>query len=145
MDIGSSGDERFIGWGWHWPELVGADTTWRWTGEYPQTKLYIDLPPAAYQVTLTAQAFWQPRQIRLLVNDVPLALVSAGSSNNQATVMPDTLQQFTFALPADLVGEGKHLTLTLDYDAVVVPKDVGQGTDPRKLAVAVDWVEFQKQ
>lgn len=22
IDIGSSGDERFIGWGWHWPELL---------------------------------------------------------------------------------------------------------------------------
>jgi len=28
---------------------------------------------------------------------------------------------------------------------VVVPKHVGQSEDPRKLAVAVDWVEFMKQ
>ncbi|MEP6985218.1 MAG: hypothetical protein ABI970_06460, partial [Chloroflexota bacterium] len=147
IDVGSSGDERFIGWGWHWPELVGADTTWRWTGEYPQTKLYVDLPAGGYQVSLSAQAFWEPRKIRLLVNDVPLSLVSTTdtSSNTQATVKPDSLQTFTFALPANLVGEGKHLTLTLDYDAVVVPKDVGQSDDPRKLAVAVDWVEFRKQ
>jgi hypothetical protein len=148
IDIGSRGDERFIGWGWHWPELVGANTTWRWTGEYPQTKLYVDLPPGAYQLSLAAQAFWQPRQIRLLVNDVPLSVVSTtgeSPSNTQATVMPDSLQQFTFTLPSHFVAEGKHLTLTLDYDAVIVPKDVGQSDDPRKLSVAVDWVEFRKQ
>ncbi len=148
IDIGSSGDERFIGWGWHWPELVGADTTWRWTGEYPQTKLYVDLPIGAYQVSLAAQAFWKPRQIRLLVNDVPLTVVSStnqSASNTQVVVMPDSLQQFMFTLPSNLVREGKHLTFTLDYDAVVVPKEVGQSEDPRKLAVAVDWVEFRKQ
>ena len=149
IDIGSSGDERFIGWGWHWPELVGSDTTWRWTGEYPQTRLYVDLPAGAYQVSLSAQAFWEPRQIRLLVNDVPLALVPAAAANSsgatQALVQPNVLQQFTFILPADVVGQGNHLTLTLDYDAVVVPKNVGQSDDPRKLAVAVDWVDFHKQ
>ncbi len=148
IDIGSSGDERFIGWGWHWPELVGGDTTWRWIGEYPQTKLYVDLPPGDYRVSLTAQAFGEPRQIRLLVNDVPLSFVSTtgeSSPDAQNTVPPDSLHQFTFDLPANLVGQGRHLTLTLDYDAVVVPKDIGQSDDPRKLAVAVDWVEFQKQ
>lgn len=143
VDVGSSGDERFIGWGWHWPELVGADTTWRWTGEYPQTKLYVDLLPGAYQVSLAAQSFWEPREIRLLVNDVPLQLVS--SSKDSASVLTDSLQTFTFNLPSELVGEGKQLTLVLDYDSVIVPKEVGQSDDPRKLAVAVDWVEFKPQ
>ncbi len=143
IDIGSSGDERFIGWGWHWPEQVGADTTWRWTGEYPQTKLYVDLPPGAYQVSFAAQAFWEARQVRLLVNDVPLSVAS--STEESVTVLPDTLQTFSFSLPADLVGQGKHLTLSLDYDAVIVPKEVGQSEDPRKLAVAVDWVAFTLQ
>jgi len=127
--------------------LVGADTTWRWTGEYPQTKLYVDLPAGEYQVTVSAQAFWEPRQIRLLANDVPLSVVVASGStvDTPTIVQPNSLQQFTFKLPADVVGQGKHLTLTLDYDAVIVPKDVGQSEDPRKLAVAVDWVEFHKQ
>ncbi len=148
IDIGSSGDEKYIGWGWHWPELVGLDTTWRWTGEYPQTKLYVDLPAGAYQVSLAAQAFWEARTIKLLVNDVPLSVVSSAAqsaTDTQSVVQPKSLQTFTFTLPADVVGQGKHLTLTLDYDAVIVPKNVGQSEDPRKLAVAVDWVEFRKQ
>ncbi len=143
IDIGSSGDERFIGWGWHWPELVGGSTTWRWTGEYPQTKLYVDLPSAAYQVSLAAQAFVEPRQVRLLVNHVPLQITA--STSDTVTVLPDTLQTFTFALPAELVGKGKQLTVTLEYDSVIVPVEVGQSDDPRKLAVAVDWIDFTPQ
>ncbi|MCA0456030.1 MAG: hypothetical protein LCI00_18780 [Chloroflexi bacterium] len=143
IDIGSSGDEKFIGWGWHWPEVVGGSTTWRWTGEYPQTKLYVDLPAGAYQVSVTAQSFVEPRQIRLLVNDVPLQLV--GSTDESVTVVPDSLQTLTFTLPAELVGQGEHLTVTIDYDSVIVPQEIGQSEDPRKLAVAVDSVEFIPQ
>lgn len=141
VDIGSSGDERFIGWGWHWPEQVGGDTTWRWTGEYPQTKLYVDLPAGAYQLSLAAQAFAEARQLSVKVNDTALQLVLPATG----TVQPDTLQTLTFDLPAAVVGQGKQLTLSIEYDAVVVPQEIGQSADPRKLAVAVDWLEFRRQ
>lgn len=142
VDIGTEGDERFIGWGWHWPEIVGGATTWRWTGEYPQTQLYVDLPAGAYTVRLAAQAFWEARRLGLLVNDV--ALNCADEACLVPTVLPDTLQTVTFNLPAEVVGEGKHLRLTIDYDGVIVPQAVGQSADERKLAVAVDWVEFSR-
>jgi hypothetical protein len=147
VDIGTEGDERFIGWGWHWPEVVGGSTTWRWTGEYNDTKLYVDLPPHPYEVSLAAQAFWEPRKLRVLVNGQPLILGAngKGSEATEVTVPTDRLQTFSFALPADVVGQGKHLTLTLAYDSVVVPKAVGQSEDPRKLAVAVDWIKFVQQ
>ncbi|MEZ4670934.1 MAG: hypothetical protein R3E39_23775 [Anaerolineae bacterium] len=146
VDIGSQGDERFIGWGWHWPEIVGGATTWRWTGEYPQTKLYVDLPPGAYTVTLAAQSFWEARQLSLKVNDVLLACRGGACSapTENITVLPDSLQTLSFTLPAEVVGQGQHLMLTLDYDSVIVPKEVGQSADERKLAVAVDWVEFRR-
>ncbi|MEZ4670875.1 MAG: hypothetical protein R3E39_23475 [Anaerolineae bacterium] len=145
IDIGAADDERYIGWGWHWPEPVG-DLNWRWTGEYPQTKLYVDLPPGAYTVSIAAQAFWEARQVRLLVNgDVLTCAVEGCSADNSYTVQPDNLQNLTFTLPAEVVGEGQHLALELDYDAVVVPSEVGQSADPRKLAVAVDRVEFQQE
>jgi len=136
IDIGTEGDERYIGWGWHWPEIVGGATTWRWTGEYPQTQLYVDLPAGAYTVSLATQSFYQPRTLKLLVNGTQI-----GSA---VTVTPDGLQTLTFTLPADLVKDGNHLNMTLDFDGVVVPKDVGQGGDERKLAVAVDWIDFTK-
>jgi hypothetical protein len=147
IDLGSPGDEPFIGWGWHWPESVGGATTWRWTGEYPESSLYIDLPPGEYQVALAAQAFAEARELRLLVNEHPLSLLSktpTGRESGQGVrVAPGTLQTFAFTLPAEWVGQGRHLTLTLAYDAVTVPKDIGQSDDPRKLAVAVDWVRFE--
>jgi hypothetical protein len=93
------------------------------------------LPAGAYTVSIAAQAFYQPRILKVLANGVPLG--------DPVTVKTDSLQTLTFNLPADVVKDGKHLTLTLDYDGVVVPKDVGQGGDERKLAVAVDWIDFQ--
>jgi hypothetical protein len=134
IDIGSTGDERFIGWGWHPQENISGITL-RWTGEYPQTKVYVDLPPDNYELSLSTQAFWEPRQLRVLVNDQPLG--------NAITVSEKGLQTYTFKLPKTLVGAGKHLIITLDYDKWLVPKDIGQGGDQRKLAVNVDWIRFK--
>ena len=133
IDIGSPGDEAYIGWGWHYQEQVSG-LTLRWAGAYPQTQVYVDLPPNAYTVTLSAQAFHEPRQLRLLVNDVPLSA--------PVSVTVDALHDYSFKIPAAVVGDGKHLKLTLDYDATVAPADIGQGSDTRKLAVAVDWIRF---
>ncbi|MEO8393200.1 MAG: hypothetical protein ABI700_09425, partial [Chloroflexota bacterium] len=136
IDIGSPGDEAYIGWGWHYQEQVSG-LTLRWAGEYPQTQVYVDLPPDDYTVTLSAQAFHEARQLRLLVNDVPLG--------DPVTVSVDSLHEYQFTLPASVLGAGKHAKLTLDYDAVIAPADVGQGADTRKLAVAVDWIRFTGQ
>ncbi len=137
VELGESGDERFIGLGWHWPEEVGG-LRWRWGGEYPDARLYVDLPPGNYTVTLAAQAFWEARRINVLVNGVPLA-------PEPQTATPDRLGEFTFRLPADVVGEGQHLEVALSYDAVIVPAEVGQSADPRRLAVAVDRVVFRRE
>jgi hypothetical protein len=139
LDIGSSEDVRYIGWGWHYAENVGG-LTLRWAGEYPQTQLYLDLPPANYTLTVTAQAFFEPRQLRLLVNGQPVGAA--------VTVTPDALQPYTFAVPAAALGDGQHVTLTLDYDATIVPAEAngdGQGGDQRRLAVAVDSLVFQPE
>lgn len=136
VDLGAAGDERFIGLGWHWPEDVGG-LQWRWAGEYPDARLFVDLPPGEYTVTLAVQAFWEARQINLLVNGAPLA-------PEPQTAVPDSLGEFTFRLPAAVVGQGQHLELALTYDAVIVPAEVGQSADPRRLAVAVDRVVFRR-
>ena len=134
IDIGAAGDERYIGWGWHWPEDVGS-VTWRWTGEHPQTRLYVDLPPGAYTLTLTMQAFYEARQITVSVDNAPLSTVTVGA---------ETLSSHTFDIPDSVIGDGQHVTLTLDYDAVIIPAEVGQSADPRQLAVAVDAVRFDR-
>ncbi len=136
IDIGSNDDARYIGWGFHYAESIFG-TTLRWTGNYPQTQVYLDLPPGGYNLTITTQAFYQPRQLRLLINGQPVG--------DPVTVAVESLQPYRFAVPADLIGSGQHLTLTLDYDAAVAPADVGQGSDTRKLAIAVDKIEFQAE
>lgn len=133
IDVGASGDEKYIGWGWHWQEPVGA-INWRWAGEYPQADLYVDLPQSAYEVTITMQAFAEPRTVTILLNDQPLG--------EAVTVQPDTLQNFTFQVPAELVNGEQENKLTIRYDAVIVPAEIGQSADPRKLSVAVDTVRF---
>ncbi|MCA9903787.1 MAG: hypothetical protein KC547_08025, partial [Anaerolineae bacterium] len=133
IDMGMPGDERFIGWGWHWQEDIGA-TRWRWTGEYPTSKIYVDLPPGTYQLELAAQAFWEPRQLSIAVNGQRL--------DESMTVSTDTLGVYTFTIPADLVGAGQQIELELSYDKTIIPAEIGQSADPRKLAIAVDWIRF---
>jgi hypothetical protein len=55
------------------------------------------------------------------------------------------LSAFTFDLPAAVIGDGHHIEIALDYDAVIVPVEVGQSADPRRLAVAVDALRFARQ
>ncbi len=133
IDIGAPDDVRYIGWGWHYAETV-AGLTLRWTGEYPQTQLYFDLPPGSYDLTLTTQAYHQPRQLQILINDQPVG--------DAQTIAVEPLQPYTFHIPAALIGDGQHLKLTLAYDGTLVPAEIGQGSDQRKLAIAVDLLVF---
>lgn len=137
IDFGSAGDERFIGWGWHWQEAVSG-LTLRWTGEYPQTELYADLPPGDYEVTISAQAFWEERNLDLLVNGQPAEPLGSTS------VPVEGLISLSYRVPVDLIGDSEHITFTLAYDATVIPAEVGQSADPRKLAIAVDWIRFTR-
>ena len=133
IDVGSTDDLHYIGWGWHQAEDISGITL-RWTGEYPQTQVYFDLPPGGYSLTISAQSFYEPRRLRALINGQQVG--------DPVTVTVDALHPYTFPIPANLIGDGQHLDLTLDYDATVVPALVGQGSDTRKLAVAVDTITF---
>lgn len=133
VDIGAQADFRYLGWGWHWQESI-FDTTMRWAGEYPAAELYVDLPPAAYEMQVAAQSFLEDRQIRVLINGEAL--------DQTITVTPDALNVFTFEIPADLIGTGEHITVTFEYDTWIIPQEVGQSADERKLAIMVDWVTF---
>ncbi len=131
IDIGGD-DSAFIGWGWHWRESI-FDLTMRWTGETPQTDVYVQLPEGRYEISLTAQSFWENRQLSISVNGA-----AVGES---VSVTPDALNTFTFA-PADFSGD--TATLTLNYDSVIVPVEVGQSADTRRLAVMIDSIEFRR-
>lgn len=134
VDIGSNDDARYLGWGWHYSENI-AGITLRWAGNYPQTQVYLDLPPGGYDLKITAQAFYQSRQLSILINGKPVG--------EPVTVAVQPLQPYTFHIPASAIGDGQHLDLTLAYDGTVTPAEVGMGGDQRKLAIAVDKIEFQ--
>lgn len=133
VDIGSTGDEAFLGAGWHWPESV-AGLTLRWAGAQPQADLYLDLPPDEYEIEIAAQAFWETRTLQLQVNGQRLA--------EMAEVTTESLQPYRFTLPTEVVGDGQHLTVSLVYDSWRTPQEVLGSQDVRPLAVAVDWVRF---
>jgi hypothetical protein len=136
LDVGASGDERYLGWGWYEHELV-AGLTLRWAGDQPQARLYVDLPPDAYTIAISMQAFNEPRRVHLLVNGEPLP--------GEVTVSDAGLQAYTFDLPADRLGDGHHAEIALAYDNWLVPAEIGQSADQRRLAVAVDWIQFARK
>jgi hypothetical protein len=156
IDIGATGDERFVGWGWHYAEAI-AGLSMRWTGEYPDTKVFVDLPPGDYRLSLSAQAYQEARELRVTVNgvvvnptaalgeEVPTQRGGVGGEANFVSITPDTLQTYNFNLPSNVIGDGHHLTITLEYDDTITPADINQGTDERKLALLVDWLRFEKQ
>jgi hypothetical protein len=97
----------------------------------------VDLPPGTYEITVSAQAFWENRFFHLSVNGTPLG--------EPIEVEVDSLHTYMFTLPAEVVGDGKNLTLLLNYDSWVLPADVMESGDVRKLAVAVDWIRFERK
>ncbi|MDX2162619.1 MAG: hypothetical protein SF162_14955 [bacterium] len=132
IDIGAN-DTAYLGQGWHWREAI-FDMSIRWMGAAPQTDLVFDLPPGAYQVTVTAQAFAQPRTMTLLLNGTQLG--------ESFTAVPEQFQVFTVPVPRDVIGNGEHLTLTFAYDDVLIPVEIGQSADERPLAIMIDTVTF---
>lgn len=130
IDIGTTDDQRYIGPGWHWRESFGGLTA-RWTGAGgAQPTLYLDLPPGAYTVTVTAQAFQQAQELTLRVN---------GEVVETVTITPETLADYTLTIPAAVIGEGVNLAVELDHGP---PTEVAPGQ--RQLGLLVDGIVFSQ-
>jgi hypothetical protein len=134
IDIGAPGDEAFLGEGWHYREQI-AGLSLRWSGRTEQTILYLTLPADDYRLSLTLQAYHEPRQVTLLANDSPLG--------EPTTIGTEGLQEVSLDLPARAFTDGKNLTLTLRYDGRVQPSAVVGGGDERPLALLVDWIRLE--
>jgi hypothetical protein len=147
LDWGAPGDTRWLGTGWHAPETVGGET-WRWLGAPPyagapeavvrrergRAWLTVDLPPGGYTVAVTAQSFRTPRALALTANGAALAAPTLVSAYGLETVR--------FALPADVVGDGRDVRIALLTDSAQSPQSVGMGDDTRVLGVAVSRIAF---
>jgi hypothetical protein len=134
IDIGTPDDVHYIGWGWHWREDVPGLNV-RWTGQYPETKLYVDLPPVAYKLTLSVQAFDHDRELEILVN---------GQSLGTQTVPVASLTALEYEISDELVGDGQHITITLAYDGTDSAAALGLNSDERPLALMVDTIRFSR-
>jgi hypothetical protein len=123
IDLGESGDEKFIGQGWHWQESVPG-TMVRWMTD--QALIYVDLPAGAYRLTVSAQAFQQTRELTVRVNDQEVGI---------ANVPANSLHPLEFEIPRDVIGDGRHVTITLAAQSE-------RSADDRPLSVMVDWIRF---
>jgi hypothetical protein len=135
LDIGANDDVRSLGWGWHEAESI-AGLSLRWMGQYPQTDVYLDLPPGQYRLRMSLQAFDAPRRVNVLVN---------GQAVGEAfTVSPASLNEYTVVIPAESIGDGRHVQITLTYDTAITPQALSMGDDQRPLAISADWLEFER-
>lgn len=146
LDIGTPGDEAYLGWGWHYPEAISG-LTLRWMGAAypagglpasPRAVLYVDLPTDARTITIRAQAFMEDRQLTVTLDD---ELLTPFDREGSVTVTPDTLADYSFGLPprTDALD---HAEIALIVDAAVRPVDAGLGADERPLAISVERVVF---
>lgn len=133
IDLGVAADVFALGEGWHTAETVSG-VTWRWMGATGDTAvLYADLPPGGYDLSLSAQAFHVPRPLRVSINDMMVGEVS---------VAADELAEYSFSLPAEALGDGRHVRIALHTDDALSPAEIGQGDDARPLSIAVDAVRL---
>jgi hypothetical protein len=137
IDFGAHGDEGFIGHGWYWPEDVGGVAA-RWAGGGPEALLYASLPTgSAYDLTVRATAFAEPRTVTVVANAEPLGTF---------TVRPGTWTEHALTIPADLVARaGGDLVFSLTADGLVSAADLGLSDDARPLALAYDCVNFRQK
>lgn len=133
IDFGTMDDAAHVGWGWYFREEVVPGVDVRWIGAPHTTdpaaqfaQVLVDLPPQDYALTLSAQAFTEPVNLTVMVN---------GAEIDTVTVSPDGLQAYRVMLPAESLGAGEHIILTLHYDTLT---DAGE----RDLAIMVDWLTF---
>lgn len=135
IDLGAGDDARFMGEGWYPPEAI-FDMSIRWADVSAMSSVYIDLLPGSYTLTVMAQAFHEPRQMSLCVNDLVVG--------DDVVVSASGLADYTFAIPASAIGDGQHTRISLVFDGSVTPREAGLGEDERKLAVMVDSLKFSE-
>ena len=133
VDLGPT-DAMWLGDGWHDPERLPDGPTFRWARESSTLRLVLD-HPATLRVQIRARAFSWPsapsQHLRLSVN---------GQAQEPMEVPADwaVLER---VVPAAAWRTGAN-AVVLTFDRATRPSDVGQGSDTRPLAAAVDYVRI---
>jgi hypothetical protein len=133
VDLGPT-DAMWLGDGWHNPERLPDGATFRWARESATLRLVLD-HPATLRVQIRARAFSWPsapsQHLRLSVNGQALEPVE----------VPADWAVLERVVPAAAWRTGAN-AVVLTFDRATRPSDVGQGSDTRPLAAAVDYVRI---
>jgi hypothetical protein len=124
IDIGAGNDARYLGTGWHRPEVIVGISV-RWATD--RALLYADLPPGTKTITVRAQAYGGPQGLHMHIN---------GTDTAYQVVSARGLADYTFAVPDGAVGDGRHVAIGLEFDNARQPDG-----DDRLLAAMIDWIE----
>ena len=133
VDLGPT-DAMWLGDGWHDPERLPDGTTFRWARESATLRLVLD-HAATLRVQVRARAFSWPsapsQHLRVSVN---------GQAQEPVEVPADwgVLER---VVPAAAWRTGAN-AVVLSFDRATRPSDVGQSSDRRRLAAAVDYVRI---
>ena len=130
------GGQRYTSWGWSHPEDWGV-----WTdGE--QARLSFELerrPNGGLMLLLHSRGFVTPSRPHLEVqptlNGRPL----------EEFVLEDSWATHRLTLPSWLIPERPVLDLRFLIRSATSPAEAGVSADPRRLGLAVDWIQLEEQ
>lgn len=142
LDVGAADDVRYLGWGWHYREAISGIEV-RWLGAHhpaadplpadpPAGRLFVQLPPATYTLTVHMQAYAEPRTVQIAIDGTPVG--------DPFIVTTDALAAYTVPLPADLIAADRPVEIAISADAGLRPADQSGAGDARRLALLVDRV-----
>lgn len=134
IDIGSPGDDRFLGGGWSSPEREG-DTTFRWAVGTRAFVLVQFKASAPYTVEFTAAPFIYQnaatQSVEIVFNGEGVERVELGKG----------WQTYRVDVPASIVRSGLN-ALELRFATAVSPASQGMSEDARLLAVRFKRIHF---
>ena len=137
LDLGTTGDEGFIGHGWYAHEDIGGVSA-RWAGGDQEALLYAHLPVDGSDYTLTVRvaALAEARTVKVVAN---------GTWLGELTASPGDWSEQSITIPANVIGGvNGDLILSLSADGMISAADLGLSADARPLTLAYDWVRFTR-
>ena len=142
VPMGERGDERFLGDGWSSREDDGLSFRWA-TGASSSLVVPLRAPEllatdeiaAGYVVQFRGRPFsWDGSPTQTIDVEVDAELVARLD-------LEDGMQEYSVRIPAEVV-QRTFSEIRFRYGHSMRPRDVGEGNDPRRLAVLFDWVRI---
>jgi hypothetical protein len=136
-DAGTPQARLGLGPGWSWDERIG-DTTFVWATER-QAIIFVRLSQSHdASIALRVAPLTYPgapvQFMAILVNGQPVGRLA----------LRDGWQEVSFGTPASVWRAGMN-TVTLEFSRLASPARVLGSTDPRTLAVMLDWLRVEQQ